>query len=1037
MFKEQDDSLTIKPRESMSKIFHNPTIPAIYSLSKELIEIANELTLLEKKIQLGNDLLTKVGDKALILKLEKQKKGFESEKKNLNTAIVKINYLNGSIKDFTLFFIFIRRFYTLAILKQNFENADKKNSIKLLNKLKKEEENLYNEYIDGNCFSKVLLALDFERYQFYFKKFAKIFFENIQYTSDPYVNSLLRLKAIFLECSYFTKDNFNLTDFKYFLSENIPFNIPLPEARYELVALRCFFFYELLLEFLTLKPITTHFTNVKNAIVLDLAVIDYKAITKDVLISSLDNLKESLQKIDKKHNDFITRKTVVDKEADINQALLFYKELEDEFEIINKKSKALIDNKYLKLEKMQHLIVLIVNEANLPKFLERFNRKVGNDFSLNTIDKPDVIGTNKEALIYLFHVLCKDKFYVPVNEKISSFLKEIIKIDSKQDVSILDGLEYEDFVEFSFYYIFTLLYSDFNISLSAFNTKLSYTEMVTSNVYFNIKFQSLETLVTRRKIEMKKFLERKFKNIAEYSRHRKNILEEIKLNLETIQDLNRSLSEIKSLETSLIPKLNESSIPMPEKDLILESLKSLKEKQKDCEAEYQIIEKHKFNKKSKSESKEITKNKQAEFKEKLEIENNKSIQVLTETLSCLLENLSEGLKHIEKTRQDVNQVFQKISSAIDQVSISIFKCFSSLNGLSNDKTQDLKNLNLAELLKLVEKIVIENSLIKGDFKEKLIGLIGEFRLLIGSLVEQVNLIIKKYHNCNSEMDKILNSLSSNHPSSQFFSNLIIKEIKPKSRNLIKGYMHLKEQLNFLKKIINLFKCNSDEVLEAYTLIKKLDVHYQKTYTLLNKKMRIYYNNKEKEFLEGGNQVLQQPLQSMNENIEKIPEKKLKEIQAKKVNPDLEKPLSSRGTQTSNSREHCLLTEIVKSTDECSKIRARLEVEYANKERAKADLREITSASRYNFLISRIDPLNDDITTTAKNFDNNQSQTETTCYLNDSSLLQVDTLETNSYNYSQPGPPLYTAPAPTMFFHAPPAIVVDTYRLENRTVFYQL
>lgn len=1036
MIKVLDDSVTIEPSESMSKIFHNPTIPAIYSLSKELIEITNKLALLEKKMQLGNDLLAKVDDKALILKLEKQKEGFESEKKNLNTAIVKINYLNSSIKDFTLFFIFIRRFYTLAILKQNFENLDKKKSINLLKKLKKEEENLYNEYIDGDCFSKVLLAFNFERYQSYFKKFTKIFFENIQHTSDPYVNSLLRLKAIFLECSYFTRDNFNLTDLKCFLSENIPFNIPLPEVRYELVALRCFFFYELLLEFLTLKPIMTYFTNVKNAIVLDLAVVDYKAITKDILISSLDNLKESLKKVDMKYNDFITRKSVVDKEADINQALVFYKELKDEFEIINKKSKALINNKYLKLEKMQHLIALIVNEVNLPKFLEEFNRKIGNDFSLNIIEKPDVIGTNKEALTYLFHVLCKDKFYIPVNEKISSFLNEIVKIDSKQDISILDSLEFKDFVEFSFYYIFTLLFSDFNISLSAFNTKLSYSEMVTLNVFFNIKFQSLENLVKKRKTEIKKFLERKFKNIAEYNMHRKNILEEIKLNLETIQDLNRSLFKMKSLETSLIPKLNESSVPMPEKNLILSSLNSLKEKQKDCEAEYQIIEKHKFYNKSKSESKKITQNKQAEFKEKLEIENNKYIQVLTEELSCLLENLSEGLKHLGKTRQDGNQFFQKISSPIDQVSISIFKCFSSLNGLSNNKTQDIKNLNLTKLLKLVEKTVIENSLIKGGFKDKLIGLIGEFRLLIDSLVEQVNVILKKYHNCNSEMDKILNSLSSNHPPSHFFSNLIIREIKPKYRNLIKRYMHLKDQLNFLKKIINLFKFNSDEILEAYTLIKKLDVQCQKSYTLLNKKIRIYYNNKEKDSQKSGNLVLPQPLESMNENIEEISEKNSQEIQAKKVNPDLEKPLPSRGTQTNISREHCLLTEIVKSTVECTNIKARLEGEYANKERVKADLRAIISNKQYEDLMSRVDPLDIGRPTTIENVDNNQFQTDLTSNLNVSYPLQLDTLETNSYNHSQPGGVVY-APAPMMFFPAPPAIVVDTYRLESRTVFYPI
>jgi len=44
-----------------------------------------------------------------------------------------------------------------------------------------------------------------------------------------------------------------------------------------------------------------------------------------------------------------------------------------------KKNKTLIDNKYVKLEKMRRLLVVIVNESHLPKFLEVFNAKIGND----------------------------------------------------------------------------------------------------------------------------------------------------------------------------------------------------------------------------------------------------------------------------------------------------------------------------------------------------------------------------------------------------------------------------------------------------------------------------------------------------------------------------------------------------------------------------------------------------------------------------------------------------------------------------------
>src|ERR1043165_7110846 len=155
--------------KNMSKLLKKPAYPTSYSLSKELFEAENELTVLEKKINLGNDLLVKVNDPVLIEKLKKQKEEFEVKKNNLNILIEKLKLINNSIKDFTLFFIFIRRFYTLAIQKENFETAGKNISSKLITKLKAEEEDLYNEYIDGNCFSKVRLALSFEPYKPYFK----------------------------------------------------------------------------------------------------------------------------------------------------------------------------------------------------------------------------------------------------------------------------------------------------------------------------------------------------------------------------------------------------------------------------------------------------------------------------------------------------------------------------------------------------------------------------------------------------------------------------------------------------------------------------------------------------------------------------------------------------------------------------------------------------------------------------------------------------------------------------------------------------
>lgn len=817
----------------MNKGLNDLSFSINYSLSqelkklkelKELKEKSAKLKSLEEKIVWINQRLANEKDPYLIPKLfekkaifEKEIEILEKEKNNLNSAITKIKYLTGSINDFTLFFIFIRRFYTLTVLKQNFENVNKRHSLKLVNKLKTEEENLYKEYVLGNCFSKVLLALDFERYQSYFKKFVKDFFENIHYTSDPYVNSLLRLKAVFFECTHFTKDDFNLTYLKFFLSKNIPLDVALPNSNYELVALRCFFFYELLMEFLALKPITTHFDDLKHAVILDLSIIDYKANIKDMLIFSLNNLKDALEKINNKHNIFLKRKAIVDKEADINHALTFYKVLEDEIKIINKKSKSLIDNKYFKLEKMQHLLAIIVDEANLPKFLETFNRTIGNDFPLNMIENPDIIVSNKEALSFLFNLLCRNKFYISINERVSSFIKEHGKIYSKVDVSILDSLKFEDLIEFSFYYLFTMLYLDFNISLSGFNTKLSYSELVTSNVFFNIKFQSLEILLKQRKKEIKKFLRKNFKNIDEYNIHRKKILEEIKLSLETIRDLNHSLSEMKSLQTSLIPIMNDSSVPMPEKNQLHDLLKTLEEKQNTCDAEYQEVEKHKFINKYKPENIEIN---EVKFKEGIEIENNKSIEALIETLSRLPENLTESLKHIKETSQDVNRFRQKISSSLGKLSSSMQKFLLNLSTLENaEEMQDLTGLSLAKLLETVEKLVNKKKLFgKDDFKKKLTELRDLLNSPDFSIDFIVNLVIDKYIQCNHEAKKILHELTTHTKNSQFFSKQVTKKIKNLIIKLSNEYVILKEQSSWLDKLFKLIKFEEDDrIIKLYAM----------------------------------------------------------------------------------------------------------------------------------------------------------------------------------------------------------------------------
>jgi hypothetical protein len=66
------------------------------------------------------------------------------------------------------------------------------------------------------------------------------------------------LTAIYYELSYFNPATFNLTDIKLFLTNNIPIHVPLPSSNYELAALRCFFFYEILLDYLRLKPVNTN-----------------------------------------------------------------------------------------------------------------------------------------------------------------------------------------------------------------------------------------------------------------------------------------------------------------------------------------------------------------------------------------------------------------------------------------------------------------------------------------------------------------------------------------------------------------------------------------------------------------------------------------------------------------------------------------------------------------------------------------------------------------------------------------------------------
>ncbi len=1036
--------------QNVSQILDNMRAPTIYSLSQELLGHVNELSILEKKIDKANDLLAKINNQDLILKFLIGKNRFEEQKTNLTTLIKKLEYITDSVKDFTLFFIFIRRFHTLAIQKENFEHQGKNISAKLIGNLKFEEENLYNEYVEGDCFSKVLVALSFQTYQCCFKQYAKNFFENIQHSSDSYVNSLLILKAIFYECTYFSPDNFNLTDLKFFLSKNIPTNIPLPEFNYELAALRCFFFYELVFEFLKLKTVKNNLEHLKKSVNLELNIVNYKANTKDTLIYGLNDLQEALDKIVKKYNDFLGRKSE-EKEEDVNKALIFYNIVENEIQIVNRKTSNFINNKYMNLTKMRRMLAIIVNEAHLPKFLEIFNAKIGNDFTLNNMRRSEYIETNQEALNHLFHAICRDQFYTPLNTRINSFINEMTESYSKDDISVLDSIELEDLIEFSFYYVFTLLYTDFNATLKGFNSKLLYTELVTLSVFNNIKLKALQVLEERKNQEINKFLEKTFKNQEEYTLHKKNILEEIKLNLEVVQDTRRILFDTKSLENSLAPRLESSQVPMPEKNLLLNSIKCLEKKQKICELEYQKIEKHKFI--NKPTPAKLSKTNQSHPKKNTEIECNKAVEYCYESLSCLSENLSESLKLIKEKNLDITRVRQKISSAIGQISSSMQKLLSSINGWKNpNETPDLSSLSLPKLLELVEEIVIKKTLnVRQDHQKKFIQLqelITNSSSSIELLIGQVNSIINKYHNYNNEAKKILNILSTSLVKDQmgphFFSKSMTKKVKRQIHGkLSNDYIRLKEQSSWLEKLINLIKCDTDDrVIKLFAIIKEKDADCCKMYSLLNEKIKAQSYIEEKNDDDGNKLAHPQSIPLIEEDAEETPARNFGEEQSEIFVPSIEESLCSEDAHAGNDTELSLVTEVLKSTNECNKIRIRLEEEYTNKERAKADLKAVIPYSKYNFLMSRIDPLNTGIQTTGIKTiaDNNQFQPDTSC-LTDQATLGADPIETNIYNPPPLGPTVYLTPAPIMLYPAPmfpqPTVVVDTYRLENRTIFYPI
>ncbi len=1075
MLKDATDNITNSEVESMSK---TRTPPIVYSLSQELHENFSELAVLEKKINLVGDLLAKVNDQVLISKLEKEKEGFEAKKINLSILIKKLEYINGSIKDFTLFFIFLRRFYTLIIQKENFEEKGKNISLKLINNLKTEEKSLYNEFIDGDCFSKVFQALSFESYQSYFEEYARNFFENIQSSSDPYINSLLALKAVFYECTYFNTDNFYLTNLKFFLSQHIPINVSLPTSNHELVALRCFFFYELLLEYLKLRPVKTNLYYLKKSINLELNVVNYKSINKETLYE-LHTAQEVLIKLEKKLNIFLEKKSETN-EADVNNALIFYKNIEIEINLINKKNQYLIDKKYINLTKMRQLLALIVDEKHVSKFLEIFNSKLGNDFLFNKIEKPDN-QINKEALNQLFHTLCRDDFYKPLNEEVHLFINEAIDIYSKDPPSLLDNIGLEDLIEFSFYYTFTLLYPEFNARLKRFNNKLLYTEMITFNIFINIKLTALEILEKKIDYAIGDFFGKSFRNKTEHGLCKKNISEEVKLYLEVIQDTKQVLADTQALEFTLTPKLESSLAPMPEKNLFINLLNSLENKKKTGLLTLQKIEKNEYINKIKSQK--ISKANEAYSKKDSEI------KFFSKVLGCLSENLSESLKTIKENLYDINQCYEKIYSSKEKISSSIQMLSSSLGSCKNSK----ETLSLPKLLKKSEDLV-KNTLITGEDHQENLDKIQELLNstssfgLINFFIEQFNLINDKYNACNYKANEILKDLSTFTENHKKFGELKTeeKEYKIIKKILDDDYESLKKQSKSLKKLISLFKCDTDaRLIPLYKKIKDKNDEYQATYYLLKEKRtkllciikkksenddkkvtlltrqggvrnRFALMNEAgtslcKDIAEGGSLdpirnehaadaeqsrfndnrtnlskhngfFAQTLLPIKEEDAEKIPAKNLSEKRPEEFIPSTEKSLRSQGMHADSSTEHHLLTQIVGSTDKCNKLKTCLEGEYTKKEQAKAHLKRLIPENKYNFFMERIDPFNVSISTPAITETNVDSNPAT---------VQADAVEANNTYPQFDSSSATCSYIPEVAFYPP--VVVDTYRLESSVV----
>lgn len=846
------NDLVAEQAEGMGQVMCDGQRDTLYSLAQDLSAKKKEIFVLEKKITLANGLLAKVNNDEQTCKLVKEKQGFDERKVNLAESITELACIIESIKDCWSLYVFVGSFYKLVIEKENFEQPDKSLTSQLIYKLKDEENNLYDIFIKGDYFSKAMKALSFEPYQYYFKKYTTDFFSDIQSSSDPHRQFILPLTTIFYEFSHIRKDRFNPADLDFFLKENIP-DYPLPSAQHKLVGLRCFFFYNILLEYLRLKPVSLNFEHLKKTVQFESYLVNFRSPIKENLVDNLHVLEKNLTKKEKKLNIFFENKSE-NTDEDLNKALIFYNKLEDELQNINKKTENLLKNKDISLTKMRYVLAETAKEHELARLIAVFSSKISHDFYLYAATPIEDIKTNKEALNYLLYAI-QDKPNIILNNEANLFINSIMEQDQDIATVSLEDLNLDDWINFSHFYIFSLIYTDFNARLTGFNNKLLFTEVLTFNIFLMAKIEVVSSLKHKIMKEINKFFGDKHINQSTYTSIKKNLLEEVRLILELIQHTTQVLKDTKVLESVLIPKIKANSfLPRPDENNLLESLKNLQDEKEFFQLKYEAIRKHIFPVKAKKSAKKPNIKLADSLANNSEEKYSKFIEYFFDPLNCLSENLSESLKCLEEIEKNAisvkkNSAFrQKISSAVGQISSSIDKIVLSLTvWLEADESEKLANLNLSQLLEKIDAIIVSSALIKkGGINNKTILLqyiISSASLSTSLLLKKVVEMIDKYLMCNEQAKNLLQIISrffigdANAP--LFFSKSIPRKLKHQlDKKLANNYLNLKEQFIYLEKLIRSMKYDAHErIIQLYSLVGEGE-DYQKACNLLKDKMSL-------------------------------------------------------------------------------------------------------------------------------------------------------------------------------------------------------